>query len=327
MTTANEAAELIDRYVHEVARRLLPGQREDVSRELRSSLLDALEDRFGPEPTWVQAAVLLRETGPPREVAASYRPQDRFLIGPEWYPCFTRVLRIVLTVYLAVLVGSFAIALVTGADGNVGGRLFGFLGGTFQGGLMIFAVVVGIFHLLQRTEKPPEPKRDWDPEELPPVRRMDIVDRGETMLEIVLPAAFLALLWTFRDLVGVHLGSDGPLLLNDLFLAFLPWLSALIVGEMALGTFLVWRGRWSWSARGIKLVLDLFAIGLFTRLALAVSGHRAELLEGRVPEFMVDLIVRIAWAVPAIIAAIMLWGIGKLIYQSLRRPPGLLPAD
>lgn len=48
------ARELIERYVREVTRRLPQKQRDDVGRELRSGLLDALEDRFGPEPTWTR---------------------------------------------------------------------------------------------------------------------------------------------------------------------------------------------------------------------------------------------------------------------------------
>lgn len=62
--------ELIERYVHEVGRRLPKKQRADVEAELRSLLMDALEARAGAAPAAGapseadQAAVLV-EFGPP----------------------------------------------------------------------------------------------------------------------------------------------------------------------------------------------------------------------------------------------------------------------
>lgn len=320
--TTGSAAELIGRYVREVVRRLPPKQRDDVGRELRSSLLDALEDRFGPEPTWVQAAVLLRENGPPARIAASYRPADQYLVGPAWYPAFTLVLRIVLTAYAAVLVGSFALALVLRAgDGGVAGTLWGLLGGLFEGSLVAFAIVVAIFHLLQRSEKPPEiAAASWDPEDLLPIRERDVVGRFESVLGIVLPAGFLILLWSVRDSFGIEVNPGGRLLLNDLFRTHLPWLSAAILLDMAHGAWLVWRGHHSGASRAVKLALDLFGLAVFVRIAAGVAAARPEMVAGGLPEGLAEVVGWVAWAVPAAIAAVILVGLGKLAWRALREP-------
>ena len=319
---ADSARALIERYVREVTRRLPQKQRDDVGRELRSSLLDALEDRFGPQPTWTQAAILLRETGPPVKVADSYRPAGQYLIGPGWFPVFSRVLRIVLTVFLLVLVGGFAVTIfLRPGSADVASTLAGLLGGAVQGGLIAAAVVVLIFHLLERTEKPPtRTVESWDPAELPPAYDGDLVERGEAMVEIVAPAAFLVVLYAFRDSIGLPLVPGEPPLLNDLIRAYLPWLSAVIVLDMAHGVALVWRGRHSLASRLAKFGITLFFLAVFYRFATDVAAERPELLAGGVPEPVVDLVQWIAWAVPTVIAVVTLVEIGKQVVRGLRRP-------
>lgn len=323
-TKNGSASELIGRYVHEVTRRLPPKQRADVGRELRSSLLDALEDRFGAEPTWVQAAILLRETGPPARVAASYRPADRYLVGPEWYPAFTLVLRIVLGALVTVLTVATAVTLLLGPAAEVGARLAGFLPATLESGLIAFAIVVAVFHLLQRTEAPPEPASgSWDPEELPPVRACDVAGRFEAITEVVVPPAFLAVLYLFRDGIGIPVAGDGPPLLNDVFLRYLPWLAAATLLGMAVNAWLVWRGRWSWTSRGANLATDLFALWVLWRIAAEVAARRPDLAAAGLPEVAITAVEWTAWSIPIFVAAVILIETGKVAVCHLRREAAL----
>ncbi|WP_061293867.1 HAAS signaling domain-containing protein [Herbidospora cretacea] len=64
------AAELIDTYVADVAKRLPRRQRGDVAAELRSILLDELGDRADP----ADARRVIDAFGRPEEAAARYRP-------------------------------------------------------------------------------------------------------------------------------------------------------------------------------------------------------------------------------------------------------------
>ena len=88
--------DLLKRYVHEVGRRLPRKQRADIEAELHSTLVDTLESRVEGEPTEQDQIELLKEFGPPVEVAASYRGGEQYLIGPDLYPLFRMVTGIVL---------------------------------------------------------------------------------------------------------------------------------------------------------------------------------------------------------------------------------------
>lgn len=319
-TPTDSAPELIERYVREVARRLPAKQRGDVARELRSSLLDALDDRFGPQATWAQAAVLLREHGSPRTIAASYRPAG-YLVGPEWYPAFALVLRVVLSVLAGVVVVASAIAVFTRPASAVAGALAGVVGTLVESGLIAFALVVAIFHLLQRTEAPPSrPAGGWDPEDLPPVRECDVAGRFEAIAGVIAAPVFLALLYVFRDAVGLPAPGGGRLLLNDVFLAYLPWFSVALLLGMAVHAVLVWRGRWSWPTRAAKLAVDLFAVWVLYRMAAGVAARRPELAAAGLQEGLVEVIGWLAYGIPAIVAVVTLIELGKVAYCHLRHP-------
>jgi hypothetical protein len=78
--------DLINRYIEEVDSYLPKRLQEDVARELRSNLEEGLEDRMssGDWTTKEDAAVsLLKELGPPHELAESYMPGPRVLFGPR----------------------------------------------------------------------------------------------------------------------------------------------------------------------------------------------------------------------------------------------------
>ena len=50
---------LLDRYIHEVGRFLPRKKRGSIQAELRSSVVDTLEDRYGPEPDQAQIEEIL----------------------------------------------------------------------------------------------------------------------------------------------------------------------------------------------------------------------------------------------------------------------------
>ena len=92
---------LIDRYVSEVGKNLpLLNGREDIEKELKSTLEDMLEDRVQNSGRTRDEALeieVLKEYGSPQKVASTYNPHP-YLIGPKLFPFFLFVLKIVLTV-------------------------------------------------------------------------------------------------------------------------------------------------------------------------------------------------------------------------------------
>lgn len=309
---------LIERYVSDVGRRLPKGQRDEVRRELRSALLDAVETSEG-EPTEQRVVEALLRLGPPEAVAASYLPAEQYLIGPELYPHFKRTLGIVLTVLLALLVAAFAINLLSGqvASGELGGRLLGLVGALFDVLWVAFALVVLIFAGLQRLEvKPDRDAWKWDPRKLPAVRDVDLVGRGEMAFSIVAAGTFLALLYVFRDIIGIAVNPGGKLLFNDILVRYLPWVSAALLLGMALNGYLFWRGRWEWPTRIANFVIDVFGLVVLYRIVVAVTAEKASLAATSLPAPVQTMIIQVAWVSFAVAAAIIAWETGKVLLRS-----------
>jgi len=312
--------ELIERYVNDVGRRLPKKQRDEVRRELRSALLDAVETPEG-EPTEEMVVEALIQLGPPEEVAASYRPANRYLIGPDLYPDFKRVLGIVVTVLLSLLVGAFAMSFLPGRfdSAELGNRLFGLIGSMFDVLWVTLAVVVLIFAGLQRLEvRPNREARKWDPLMLPAVRDVDLIGRGELAFGLVVGGTFLALLHVFKDVIGIVVNPGGEMLLNDIVVRYLPWVSAALLLGMALHAYLFWRGRWEWPTRIADFAIDVFGLAIFYRIVVAVSAEKASLEAAPLPAPVPMMIVQLAWASFAVFAAIFALQTGKFVLRSIR---------
>jgi hypothetical protein len=311
---------LIDRYVHAVAGHLPKSKRDEVSRELRSSLLDELEDRFGPDPSEEDTTTVLRELGPPDEVAASYLPSAQYLIGPGWFPTFRRVVRVVLTVLVVILLAAFALSIFTGSGSFDPARVLGgLLESMVETAVYSFGIIVLIFYALERLEVAPERrKKEWDPRKLPEVTPDDRVGRIEAVAGIAVPAVFLVLLHGYRDRIGIVVEPGGELLLNDLYRYHLPWLSAAILFGMAHHALLLWEGRWRWYTRVSNLLADLFGLWVFYRIATDVAASRPELASAGLPERVVDGVVQGCYGFLAFVAVILLIDNAKIWYRGLR---------
>jgi hypothetical protein len=318
---------LIDRYIADVARRLPRAKRADISRELRSTLLDAVESRFGSAASDEHEAAVLKEFGPPQVVAASYAPSTQYLIGPEWYPTFSAVLRINLIAIIGLSILGFAFAVfVPGILGDPGQAMASFAGGLFHTALLVFGTVVLVFHLLERAEvRSPQRVRDWDPHELPAVTESSTVGRSESLTSIAFAAVWLVLLYGFRDAIGFRFG--GTLLLNDVFLANLPWIAAGSLGTMALYALLLWQGHWAWYTRAAKLSLDVFGVYIAYRVSQGIIEAQGTLLVAGMPAGLVTILMQFAAVAPYVAGIAMAIDAGTMILHASRRSASqLVPA-
>ena len=99
----NKSTNLIERYVHDVARRLPEKEREDVKDELRANIYDMLPEGASEE----QIRNVLYELGSPASLAGKYRQNPRYLISPAYYDEYVNVLKWVLPlVGVIVMVGN-----------------------------------------------------------------------------------------------------------------------------------------------------------------------------------------------------------------------------
>jgi hypothetical protein len=271
---------MIDLYVSEVGRNLPPKMRADIEREIRSSVMDALDDasrQQGREPDEEMVVEVLRKLGPPARVAASYQP-PKYLIGPNLYPTFVTVLRIVLTVIAILTAVGVGVKLGTTSGGVE--AVLRVLGegalGLLNGAIAVIGYVVLAFAIVQRLN--PGVKFDektWDPRELKAEPDPDQVKPAGTAIDMVLTLALLALLNFYPHWIGITAFVDGAWrhapVLGSGFFQYMPWINLVLIAGVVVNALLIRRGAWTPALRWFSIAVQLASIVLLAWL-LAGTG-------------------------------------------------------
>ena len=259
---------LLERYLHEVGRYLPRKNREDIQAELRSSVIDSLEDRYGSEPTEAETGELLRELGKPQAVAASYFPQGQYLIGPGLYPIFRMVIWIVIAAVLGAQVLAWGIAIFVAGEGFSALEMLGSIVNSIPAAV---GWVVLVFLILQRFDVNPDlDEEPWDPESLPQVDEGEEIKRVEVIIGLVFSTLFLALVVFFPHWIGFVTTPGGKFYPNPVILEYLPWIIISLVIGIVFEIFLLWQGRWTVLSRIVKIGVNMISMAVLT---LLVQGH------------------------------------------------------
>ncbi|MEW5873107.1 MAG: hypothetical protein AB1894_27860 [Chloroflexota bacterium] len=262
--------ELIERYLHEVGRRLPPKNRADIQAELRSLLVDTLEQRAGDEPGEDAVVALLKEFGPPRKVAASYWPEGQYLIGPALFPVFRTVCGIALLVLVIVHLVVLIIAWLANPEPW---HLLNGLSEFWGNAVSTLGAIVVVFYILQLFEVRFEQHgQDWDPRRLPVVEQEETVNRRGLTFEIALALVLLVALLAFPNYVGVVVTPGTPIIPNPVVNSHIPLIALALLLGLGLDAWLLWKGRWNLQSRAVKLGVDAFGIYV---LVVLVSAHAA----------------------------------------------------
>lgn len=277
---------LIDRYASEVGKRLLVLQgREDIEKELRSTLEDMLEERAEKAGKPVDEATeieLLKEYGSPDAVATTYNPHP-YLIGPRIFPLFLTILKIVI---FSVAIGMTVVMIIqlitqTPMMGSDFTEVLGDgLGNILSTAIAASGYVVLIFAIIERTVpdlgiSKEDFNEKWDPASLAKEPDPDTVNRGELIAEIV---------FTFIGLAIINEIFYIPVF-TDEFRKFVPWINAVFVTEILLDIYLLRKAVWDTATRIVKIAMEvgtivIAGIMLYTPNVITFS---AEIIEN-VPE-------------------------------------------
>lgn len=268
---------LLERYLFAVSQRLPRHMREDVTAELRSLLLDMIENK-GDVADDTAVVAILQEFGSPDQVAAAYRPQTQYLIGPDFYPLYTKILQIVAGAMSIAFLVIFILSLVSeGQSWLAVGQIFIDVFPSYISALLTgIGVVTLIFALLERyapdtavslnAEFAAE-QAEWDPRQLPPINQDNQIDRFETMTEIV--ATFLGLVfinWVVRQYgVVIFDGNEWqtlPLLTDAFYNLALPLMNIIWVSEILFNLYLLRQKEWTVPTRWAEIGLQTAQIGV-----------------------------------------------------------------
>jgi hypothetical protein len=315
---------LIDRYVNEVGRRLPRKQRSDVQKELRSVLEDTLDDQSSGQPTEDDVIALLEEFGSPEKVAASYRPSGQYLVGPELFPLFKIVLgAVVLAVTIGLTVAFFMGAVFTVIEnGDLGSRLLSYLGGYIQALLAAIGSIAILFAVLQQLGVKPDiaGEEKWEPRDLPDVKDMDVVGRGESIIGITFTAVFLVLLNVFSDRIGVVVSWGDEPMLNNIVQDNLIWLNLVIFSGLILNIVLLWQGHWHIYTRVVKLAIDLLWLYIISQVVTALDAGNETLIDAGLSEPLPTMFVIFGYIVLAAVAIGIIVNVVKVIVGMVRNP-------
>lgn len=278
---------LINRYVSEVGKNLpLLNGREDIEKELKSTLEDMLEDRAQSSGRVRDEALeieILKEYGSPQKVAQTYNPHP-YLIGPKMFPFYLFVMKIVLTVVASVMLILAGIQAVTdtafmGADFV---KIIGQgLGSALSAAIAAFGNVTLVFVILERVLPDKEiggfdDEKDWDPASLTKEPDPDSVSRSDLIAEIVFTFVALAILNVYTDWLGMYFFSGGEQtffipLFTEKFFQFVPWINVTLVAQILLNIYLLRNAAWNSLTRIFNILLEAASL-ILTILIVRTPG-------------------------------------------------------
>ena len=252
--------ELIERYLQAIGRALPVAQRADILAELRSSLYDALEGAAGGTAVEVQAAVLIKQMGPPQQVAAAYYPAGQYLIGPALYPTFRIVSGSVFTVVIALQLVGVSIALLFDSSSAA------MVDSTYDvvtSLTMALGMVVLIFWGLQRLEVQPEGATTFNPHDLPALEADSAaVSRGNHIFSIMVNVVLFVILARFAQQGGFTWIDGRGFFENVVISRYLPLIVLVSLAEIVLDIVLMWQGRWRLATRLANVLVNLGSVAL-----------------------------------------------------------------
>jgi hypothetical protein len=321
--------DLIDRYVEAVTAKLRPKRRAEVERELRASILDALDARNASPESEADVAAVLADLGEPSTVAAGYEPGSQYLIGPELYPLFRRVVRVTLLTLVGASALYFAVALLLGgqAEFRAGDLLRDTLETAIGAAMMAVVVTVAVFAWLQRSEVTVpargRPGERWDPRSLPAVSGPDRASRFDSVVGLVATAIALVVLGAIGQaateaLPGAVLGVR-PIIRHAVLQGVMVLQAAGALSALAHAVALI-QGVWRPYTRAIRLAADALAVFVFVRVPVELVVHRAALLDAELSRNFVWSLVLTSILVGAIGVA-MIVGLSVRAWRGRRQGP------
>ncbi|HJS20452.1 MAG TPA: hypothetical protein VJ785_17010 [Anaerolineales bacterium] len=320
---------LIDKYIAEVGKHLPRRNRADIEAEIRSTLEDMLDERKPADGQLDDETVvqLLKEYGAPRQVAESYGGKQ-YLIGPNLYPTFLMVTKIVVSVLVTLALIGLGLELaqseLTGPGflSTVGKYLLELLSGL----MAAFGNIALVFAILERTLPASsfgEEVEEWDPAKLASEPDPDKVNFGEQIFGIIFLALLLILFNFYPQVLGFGFFGefDSAWMLSDAFYSYLPWINLLLLIEIGSAVYLLRKGFWSVGTRIADIMINLAGIVLAVIMLTgpALVEVSTEQLAGTPLSESAEFFARVTSWLPNLVLAIVIIVSGVEVVQMIYR--------
>lgn len=271
----NPAMELVERYIAAVKFWLPSHLRDDVAAELAEDIRSEIEEaekEKGRPLTEDEVAAILKARGAPLTVASRYQPQ-RHLVGPELFPVYIFVLKIVAVFCLIPPV----LAWISWLSTDQSSPIPAIAAAPFNSLLAAFAIVTIVFAVIEHRRIDVTKKDDWNPKTLRPVTDRNRIPRSDSVGEIIATVIgigfYLAgyLSQTTYDLI------NGSITLAPEWIPFWQIMVGLALASMALAFVNLFKPYWS----GLRIVAWLFInLGKTAAFCWLVQSHLVREVSG-----------------------------------------------
>jgi hypothetical protein len=254
---------LTDRYVWAVVRAVPQRQRPELEREVRALVADAIEARTAPGEADADAAerAALTELGDPNALAARYNDRRQYLIGPELFPEWRRLLTMLLPI-VPPIVGAVVLAADLLGGAAVGEAIVAGLGTGFMVAVQMTFWMTLVFAVIERTTGTTGLEHTWSVDDLPDLPDPARIGVGEIVATIVFDVLIIvAVLWVQLQPPIVIDGQAFPLFDPVLWSFWLPYFLIVTGLEIVLMIAIFMRGRWTYAFATMNALLGAaFAI-------------------------------------------------------------------
>lgn len=315
-------SELTDRYVAATLRTIPEKQRADIEAELRGSIADAVDARSDMgEDTAEAEREVLTDLGDPDRLAAGYAGRPAYLIGPDLFFTYKRLMTVLLlTVAPIVAVVVMVAQVLAGAD--VGEVILSFWTTAISLVVHIGFWTTLVFYVIERYGG--MEIEEWSLDSLPAATETGELKLGEMIASVAFLSVMIAVLVLSASVSPVTdaQGSMVPFFNPDLWSFWLPYFILILAAEIVFEVIKFRVGRWTWSLAWVNLVLNLAfavpAIYLLSTDQMINPAFFTEMGWGDGPT-STDLSIRLAIAG---IAGVTLWDVYSGFRNAWRRRRG-----
>ena len=259
---------LVERYIEAVKFWLPAHLKDDVAAELaddiRSEIEEAEREKRRPL-TDDEIAAILKKRGRPMIAASHYLPK-RSLIGPELYPIYILVLKIVALVSLIPLAIMWAMTF-NFASHQFSAASAGDVWNQFISSLLTaFAIVTLVFAVIEHQGMKPQALDKWNPKTLRPVQDSSRIRRSTSVGDIAANMVLIAVFAAGYLSKTVYNSTGGYVTFSPEWVPYWQIVIALAVAEIALAATNLFKPYWSWPRIVARAAIDLGKIAAFAWL-------------------------------------------------------------
>ncbi|MGG3452629.1 HAAS signaling domain-containing protein [Paenibacillus rhizolycopersici] len=280
-------SELIELYIYEVTRRLPEQSRGDIALELRSTIEDMLPEDYGE----AEVKEALSQLGDPAALAAQYRDQPAYLIGPRYFDSYVQVMKMVIPIAVVIALLSLIANQIITYSGEVApvdaaATLLSKAIQTVLGiGVQTVFWITLVFVILERTgtgkELPLNGKfKAWTPDDLKDARyvpKEKVIKKSEVFFNLMWTAIWGCVYFNADRLIGVYENGrfemTTPVFNQEVLLSYWPFIVLILVLDVALAIY-----KWVVSQWTVPIAFFNVANHVLSAVVFGVMIRNAELL-------------------------------------------------